>query len=127
MQGTITSLAIATLLSGNERWIFAELVYRVTDKFPRHERFGLMSQMRKAAVSVPSNIAEGHRHRTAGYISRIVIAWGEHAELKTQALLSERLRYVGAADMKAFNALSKQVGELAHGLLRSLEGRREQL
>ncbi len=99
----------------------ADLVYRITDKFPTHERFGLVSQMRKAAVSVPSNIAEGSRHRTPGYISRIVIALGEHAELETQALLSERRRYIDAVEMKAFNALSTKVGELAHGLLRSLE------
>jgi four helix bundle protein len=61
----------------------ADLVYRITDKFPTQERFGLVSQMRRAAVSVPSNIAEGSRHRTPGYISRIVIALGEHAELET--------------------------------------------
>jgi four helix bundle protein len=112
----------------------ADLVYRITDKFPAQERFGLVVQMRKAAVSVPSNIAEGSRHRTPGYISRVVIALGEHAEvialgehaeLETQVLLGERRRYIDAIDMKRFNALSKQVGELAHGLLRSLEPLRE--
>ncbi|HWF85557.1 MAG TPA: four helix bundle protein [Vicinamibacterales bacterium] len=108
----------------------ADLVYRITDKFPAQERFGLVVQMRKAAVSVPSNIAEGSRHRTPGYISRVVIALGEHAEvialgehaeLETQVLLGERRRYIDAIDMKRFNALSKQVGELAHALSRSLE------
>jgi four helix bundle protein len=85
------------------------------------ERFGLSSQMRKAAVSVPSNIAEGSRHRRPGYISRVIIALGEHAELETQALLSDRRGYIQKADMDTFNALSAEVGELTHGLLRSLE------
>ena len=91
------------------------------DKFPRHERFGLTFQIRKAAVSVPSNIAEGTRHRTPGYISRVIIALGEHAELETRALLSQRRGYIQKEDMKSFNDLSTSVGQPAHGLLRSLE------
>ena len=101
----------------------AEFVYQITDTFPRHERFGLTFEMRKAAVSVPSNIAEGTRHRTPGYISRVIIALGEHAELETQALLSERRGYIHKKDMESFNDLSESVGQLAHGLLRSLEAR----
>jgi len=62
----------------------ADLVYDLTEKFPARERYGLALQMRKAAVSIPSNIAEGTRHRTAGYLSRVIIALGEHAELETQ-------------------------------------------
>ena len=99
----------------------AELVYRITDRFPPRERFGLTFQMRRAAVSVPSNIAEGTRHRTPGYISRVIIALGEHAELETQALLSNRLQYISAEDMNAFEELSAAVGQLTHGLLRSLD------
>src|SRR6266511_1608889 len=99
----------------------ADFVHDMTDRFPRHERFGLVHQMRKACVSVPSNIAEGTRHRTAGYISRIIIALGEHAELETQALISERRRFINEADMKKFNVLSTRVGQVTHGLLRSLE------
>ena len=100
-----------------------DLVYSVTERFPRSELFGLVAQMRKAAVSIPSNIAEGSRHRTPGYISRIIIALGEHAELETQALISERRRYIEPADMTEFHELSVRVGELTHGLLRSLEAR----
>ena len=101
----------------------ADLVYDITDKFPAEERFGLTFQMRKAAVSVPSNIAEGTRHRTPGYISRVIIALGEHAELETQAMLSDRRGYIRAEDMKSFDELAASVGQLTHGLLRSLEGR----
>ena len=68
----------------------ADLVYDLTEKFPARERYGLAQQMRKAAVSIPSNIAEGTRHRTAGYLSRVIIALGEHAELETQTTLADR-------------------------------------
>jgi len=101
----------------------ADLVYQITDDFPSSERFGMTFQMRKAAVSVPSNIAEGHRHRTPGYIYRVTIALGEHAELETVALIGKRRGYIGATMMDEFTALATQVGELAHGLLRSLEVR----
>jgi four helix bundle protein len=68
----------------------ADLVYDLTKKFPARERYGLAQQMRKAAVSIPSNIAEGTRHRTPGYMSRVIIALGEHAELETQTILAVR-------------------------------------
>ena len=99
----------------------ADMVYRITEAFPPSERFGLAFQMRRASVSIPSNIAEGTRHRRPGYISRLIIALGEHAELETQAMLCERRGYIHKADMVAFTTLATQVGELAHGLLRSLE------
>jgi four helix bundle protein len=118
---TITSYR--DLLAWQRAMDLADLVYCVTEKFPRSERFGLVAQMRKAAVSIPSNIAEGSRHRTPGYISRIIIALGEHAELETQALISERRKHISPSYMDDFNKLSTQVGELAHGLLRSLEAR----
>jgi four helix bundle protein len=101
----------------------ADQVYDFTDKFPERERFGLIAQMRKAAVSIPSNIAEGTRHRTPGYLHRVIIALGEHAELETQALLSSRRSYMSAETMAAFESLSVSVGQLAHALARSLEAR----
>jgi four helix bundle protein len=101
----------------------AGVVYSMTEQFPVSERYGLIAQMRKAAVSIPSNLAEGTRHRTPGYINRVIIALGEHAELETQALIAERLRYLHAGDVAKFNELSTRVGELVHGLLRSLEAR----
>ena len=119
MPKTITSYR--DLVAWQKAMDLADLVYRITDMFPPSERFGLAFQMRKAAVSIPSNIAEGHRHRRLGYVARLVIALGEHAELETQALLSERRDYIRKSDTDAFNALSKEVGELTHGLLRSLE------
>src|SRR5262249_12119194 len=84
----------------------ADLVYDMTEKFPADERFGLTYQMRKAAVSVPSNIAEGTRHRLAGYTNRVIISLGEHAELETQALLAERRKFIRPVDMAAFQRLA---------------------
>jgi four helix bundle protein len=103
----------------------ADLVYALTEQFPSRERLGLAFQMRKAAVSIASNIAEGTRHRTPGYLSRVIIALGEHAELETQALLASRRRFISMADMATFEQLSESVGQLAHGLARSLEARIE--
>jgi four helix bundle protein len=70
------------LLAWQKAVDLADLVYEITEKFPASERFGLAAQMRKAVVSIPSNIAEGTRHRRPGYIGRVVIALGEHASLK---------------------------------------------
>jgi four helix bundle protein len=109
------------LLCWQKAMDLALLAYALTDKFPRQERFGLAFHMRKTAVAVPSNIAEGTRHRTPGYIARIVIALGEHAELETQATLGQRLGYIDEIDMAAFEALSASTGQLTHGLLRSLD------
>jgi four helix bundle protein len=99
----------------------ALLVYEITGKYPRDERFGLTAHTRKSAVSVPSNIAEGTRHRTPGYISRLTIALGEHAEVETQVILADRLGYISNTDIKQFEELSTSVGQLTHGLLRSLD------
>jgi len=104
----------------------ADLVYDVTEDFPTRERFALAQQMRKAAVSIPSNIAEGTRHRTAGYLARVVIALGEHAELETQDLLAVRRRFVSETLNRKFVELAGSVGRLAHGLERSLELRLEE-
>jgi four helix bundle protein len=104
----------------------ADLVYDLTEHFPPRERFALAQQMRKAAVSIPSNIAEGTRHRTPGYLSRVIISLGEHAELETQSVIAVRRRFIPPELNEKFCALSGTVGRLAHGLERSLETRIEQ-
>jgi four helix bundle protein len=109
------------LLCWQKAMDLALLIYEITGKYPPDERFGLTFHTRKTAVSVPSNIAEGTRHRTPGYISRVTIGLGEHAEVETQLILADRLGYVSGADMKRFDKLATSVGQLTHGLLRSLD------
>jgi len=72
------------------------LAYKFTATFPNDERFGLISQIRRSAVSVPSNIAEGYGRKTrADYIRMLYIAYGSICELETQALIAVDLGYLG--------------------------------
>jgi four helix bundle protein len=96
------------------------LVYRLTEQFPPRERFGLAAQMRAAAVSIPSNIAEGHRQRTRAYVKHLVIAMGSHGELDTQAEISFRLNLIVGLDRNNLIALTSEVGRITNGLLQSV-------
>jgi len=82
-------------------------VYEVTKKFPKEEVYGLTSQMRRCAISIPSNIAEGYaRHRRLEYIQFLQIAFASGAELETQLLIAKELGLVGQDEvMKMLNSL----------------------
>ena len=101
----------------------AEQVCTITRGYPPEERFGLAFHSRETAVAVPSNLAEGTRRRTAGYLARVIDALAEHAELETQIILGGRLRYLDQKQLKKFEQLSGSVGRLMHGLEGSLEAR----
>ena len=100
----------------------AEDIYTIVKKFPLHERFGLSLQLRKAGVSIPSNIAEGSNYGTQRrYIHHLRIACGSEGELQTQLELSQRLRFASASDVhRALNDAS-EVGRMLKGLIRSLD------
>jgi four helix bundle protein len=98
----------------------ADAIYDVTENFPQREQFGLAYQMRKAAVSVPSNIAEGSRRRTATYIHHVEIALGSHGELDTQCELATRRKLITPVEYRRLELFLGDVGRLAHGLHRSL-------
>ncbi|RZJ18902.1 MAG: four helix bundle protein [Brevundimonas sp.] len=102
-----------------------ETLYRLTAAWPKHEQYGLVSQVRRAAVSVPANIAEGAGRRTPGEFMHFVgIARGSLAELETLLIVARRLEYVDEPTYRAiFNDLL-ELGRMATGLLRSLEERR---
>ena len=108
------------LIAWQKAMDLADLVYGVTEPFPHREWFGLAYQMRKSAVSIPSNIAEGHRRRTPGYIHHLEISLGSHGELDTQCELATRRSFIKPIDRLKVEALLKDVGKLTHGLLRSL-------
>jgi len=97
-------------------------VYRMTGSFPPAERFGLTAQMRRAAVSVPSNIAEGYaRSGTAEYLRFLSIAAGSVAELETQVILSCELGFLVKDHQDELLAQLDLIGKMLKGLRRSLE------
>jgi four helix bundle protein len=98
-------------------------IYRATRKFPKEERFGLISQIRRAVVSVVSNIAEGYgRRTTAEYIRSLYIAYGSNCELETQILLSGDLGYIERARLKGIIEKIQEVERMLKALIKSLEG-----
>jgi four helix bundle protein len=101
----------------------AKVSYRLTSKFPSEEKFGLASQMRRAAVSIPSNIAEGQaRHTTGEFIQFISHAEGSVAELETQLILSIELAFAKAEDAKTSFILLDEIRRMLNGLRRKLSG-----
>jgi len=97
-------------------------VYTLTRKLPEHERFGLVSQMQRAAVSVPSNIAEGYgREHTKELIKFLYVSRGSLMELSTQMEISVKLGYLSESDLKQFESLSNTVHKLLNGLIFSLK------
>jgi four helix bundle protein len=97
-------------------------VYELTRRFPREEMYGLSAQMRRAAVSVPSNIAEGQgRGAGSDFVYFLRIGQGSIQELETQVLLAARLDYVSSADTDRILLLSSEVAKLLRGLRASVE------
>ncbi|HUL03580.1 MAG TPA: four helix bundle protein [Gemmatimonadales bacterium] len=100
-------------------------VYRLTDAFPNHERYGLAQQMRRAAVSVPSNIAEGHgRDHLGDYLRLLSIAKGSLTEMETQVLIAGRLGYVEKGEEDGILKSTDEVGKMLSGLTKALNRRR---
>ena len=97
-------------------------LYKLTRQFPSVEKFSLTSQIRRAVVSIPSNIAEGYgRRTTADYIRFLYIAYGSVCELETQVMITRDLGYVG---MEAFNKIHSEIGSVERmlkALIKSLE------
>ena len=97
-------------------------IYQITKEFPQDERFGLVSQIRRSAVSVPSNIAEGYgRGARADYIRFLRIARGSLFEVETQLILSSDLGYVDDGSREELNGKIDAVARPLSGLIRSLE------
>ena len=97
------------------------LVYQVTEPFPRAEMFGLTNQLRRAAVSVPSNIAEGQaRNSTKEFVNFLSISMGSLAEIETQLLIAQRLNYVKESVVNKPLQLTSEVGRIVNGLMNSL-------
>jgi len=103
----------------------AEMVYAVTSTLPAGERYGLVGQLQRAAVSVPSNIAEGHERRSrADYRRFITIACGSLAELETQLELADRIYQLDSTKTTRAHSLCDETGRLLRAIERGLRENR---
>jgi len=100
-------------------------IYAISNDFPKHEVYGLSSQMRRAAISVPSNIAEGSARGTRKDFRQFVrIARGSNYELQTQLLIARRLGYSSEQSITGAERLSHEVGQMLSGLDKYLRTKR---
>jgi four helix bundle protein len=98
------------------------MVYQNTGRFPATERFGLAAQMRRAAVSIPSNIAEGHsRSGSRDFMRFLSIALGSVAEVETQTIISTELGFLQSAERDDMLAQLDSIGKMLRGLQKSIE------
>jgi four helix bundle protein len=104
--------------------LVAEL-YRITKTFPRDEMYGLTSQLRRAAVSVPSNIAEGQaRFSSKEFHHFLSLARGSLVEVETQLLIAEDLGYISAMGGRELLAKTAELGRVLNGLIASIRARK---
>ena len=99
-----------------------EEVYTITKTFPKEELYGLTQQLRRAAVSVPSNIAEGHcRNWRREFVHHLSIAHGSLAEVETQIEIARRLGYLTSEQVTSIGDIAAEPGRIINGLMNSLE------
>ena len=100
----------------------AEACYLLTRGFPKDEMFGMTSQIRRAAASVPANIAEGHgRELTPSFIQFLRVAQGSLKEVETHLLLSQRIGLATAEEIRSPMEQCEAVGKMLRALIRSLQ------
>ena len=98
--------------------------YQITKKFPKSEIYGLTSQLQRAAVSIPANIAEGRgRQHTREFVQHLSIAYGSLAELETHLQIAHRLNYIDIGNLDQLLEKTAEIGRMINGLRRSLQGK----
>ncbi|MBC7966218.1 MAG: four helix bundle protein [Fuerstia sp.] len=96
--------------------------YQLTRSFPAEEKFGLVSQIRRSASSIPANIAEGHGRRSTGaFLNHLSIARGSLMELETHLILSERLSFIDSECCKSNLLATEEISRMLAGLIASLQ------
>jgi four helix bundle protein len=104
-----------------------EAVYKATAKWPSTETFGLTSQVRRAAVSIPANVAEGQgRGNTQDFVRFLTIARGSLRETETHLIIASRLQFLNDQDFHQLRVLTDEVGRLLHGLTRRVQANLEE-
>lgn len=100
---------------------FVEKIYKITTHYPESEKFGLVSQMRRAAISIPSNIAEGATRKSKKDFSNFLrIAKGSLAELETQIILSHKLGFIRTDEFNIISVELEEISKMIAGLTKSL-------
>jgi four helix bundle protein len=99
--------------------------YKLTARFPDAERFGLTNQMRRASVSIASNISEGYGRATQGeYVQFLGHARGSCSELETQLVIAKKLGFGASANLDSADSLCNEVGRMLGGLMKSIRARK---
>ena len=110
------------LVAWNKAMELVTEIYRVTHTFPKEELFGLISQLRRAAVSIPSNIAEGKGRLSKGEFWQFLgIARGSLTELETQILIAQNLSYLDKSEVKRLLTMVEEVGKVLNGLISAVK------
>jgi len=100
------------------------MIYKAGEKFPKHEMFGLTSQIRRAAVSVPANMAEGYAAGGKGQFGRYLdIAQGSLAEVEYYLILALELKYINQTEYEQTESLRSETGFLLHRLIETVRGK----
>ena len=97
-------------------------IYHLTENYPKNEVFGLTSQIRRASLSIPSNISEGHSRRSSNdYIQFLKIARGSLAELETQILISKNLNFISEKQYQDFETKFLEIAKMLNSLITSIQ------
>ena len=100
------------------------MCYQATKKFPKSEVYGLASQLQRAAVSIPANIAEGRERKySKEFVQHLSIAYSSMAELETHIQIAQRLNYINSAKTKRLLEKTAEIGRMINGLRKSIEKR----
>ena len=124
LAGPVAVRSYRDLVVWQKSMSLAEDCYRVTRSFPRDETYGMCSQIRRAVVSIPANIAEGQgRTSTKEFLHHLAIAYGSLCEAETQLLIGRQLEYLSQGDYSGITELTARVGRLINGLSNSLQNK----
>ena len=100
-------------------------IYQLTENFPKHQQYGLTSQIQRAAVSIAANIAEGRsRQSTKEFLYFLNISYGSLAETETHAIIANELGFISSAILDKLLEDTNEIGKMINGLVRSLENKK---
>lgn len=118
----MSSSGYKDLIAWQKEMELVKMIYDATEGFPPHEQYGLVSQLRRAAVSVPSNIAEGKNHYSnRDFVRFLRHARGSLAEIETQVLIAQQRKYLPVTTTKQLTQRLDELGRILSGLIKSLK------